>query len=134
MHAAVSEALAKGGLKSMLNPGHLVSYDEWSHSPIRPGAADRLASGMPIQVDIIPTPVADGWALNCEDAVVLADERLRGDIAGRYPALWQRVAARRSFVKDAIGVDLDPAILPLSSTPLAFAPFWLAHQKLLVAG
>lgn len=133
IHAAVSEALAKGGLKSMLNPGHLVSYDEWSNSPIRPGAADRLKSGMPIQVDIIPTPIAEGWALNCEDAVVLADERLRADIAARYPAVWGRIEARRVFVKDIIGVGLDPAILPLSSTPLAFAPFWLAHEKLLVA-
>jgi hypothetical protein len=133
VHAAVSEALAKGGLKSMLNPGHLVSYDEWSHSPVRPGAADRLVSGMPIQVDIIPTPIADGWALNCEDAVVLADETLRADIAARHPEVWSRIEARRTFAKDSIGVDLDPAVLPLSSNPLAFAPFWLAHEKLLVA-
>jgi hypothetical protein len=134
IHEAVVQALDAGGLKPMLNPGHLVSYDEWSHSPIRPGAGDALKSGMPMQVDIIPLPLADGLALNCEDTVVLADAALRDELAARHPAVWARIEARRAFVKDGIGVDLDAAILPLSSNPLAYAPFWLAHEKLLVAG
>jgi hypothetical protein len=133
IHAAVAEALAAGGLQPMLNPGHLVSYDEWSHSPIRPGARDTLASGMPMQVDIIPTPLADGLALNCEDTVVIADAALRAELASRHPEVWNSIEARRAFVRDGIGVDLDAAILPLSSIPLAYAPFWLAHDHLLVA-
>ena len=62
------------GFSSALNPGHLTGHDEWIHTPIRPGSAERIASGMPFQVDIIPTPLPAGWALNCEDGVVFADE------------------------------------------------------------
>ena len=71
--AAVTERLARGGLRSALNPGHLTGHDEWIHTPIRPGSPERIASGMPFQVDIIPTPMRAGWALNCEDGVVFAD-------------------------------------------------------------
>jgi hypothetical protein len=71
--AAVTEALARDGLRSALNPGHLAGHDEWIHTPIRPGSGERIASGMPFQVDIIPTPMRDGWALDCEDGIVFAD-------------------------------------------------------------
>ena len=47
--AAVAEALARGGLRSALNPGHLTGHDEWIHTPIRPGSPERIASGMPFK-------------------------------------------------------------------------------------
>jgi hypothetical protein len=131
--SAVEETLAQSGLRPALNPGHLVSYDEWSNTPIRPGSTDAIASGMPFQVDIIPVPQRTGHALNCEDSVVFADERLRREIEERYPAVWQRIQKRRAFMRDKIGVDLKPSILPLSNTPLCLPPFWLAPEKLLVA-
>lgn len=88
---------------------------------------------MPFQVDIIPVPQRTGHALNCEDSVVFADERLCREIEERYPAVWQRIQKRRAFMRDKIGVDLKPSILPLSNTPLCLPPFWLAPEKLLVA-
>ena len=69
----------------MLNPGHLISYDEWVHSPIERDSEVSLASGMALQCDIIPTPIPAGTALNCEDSIVLADEALRAEIASRHP-------------------------------------------------
>ena len=63
IHDRVAEALARGGLRSSLNPGHLTGYDEWVHSPVRPGSGDRIASGMPFQVDIIPVPMPNGALL-----------------------------------------------------------------------
>ena len=57
---AVSEALRRGGLKSMLSPGHLTGHDEWVHTPVRPGSTEAIASGMPFQVDVIPTPMLRG--------------------------------------------------------------------------
>ncbi len=56
--AAVETALAGAGatFRPMLNPGHLISYDEWVHSPIEQGSEIPLASGMALQCDIIPTP------------------------------------------------------------------------------
>jgi len=40
--------------------------------------------------------------------------------------------ARRKFLSESIGIDLKPSILPLSSTPLCLAPFWLRSGELLV--
>jgi hypothetical protein len=129
--AAVTETLARGGLRSALNPGHLTGYDEWLHSPIQPGYAGRIASGMPFQVDIIPVPMRAGHALNCEDPVVFADAALRTEIKARHPEAWERIAARRAFVRDEMGIELKETILPTSSTPLCLAPFWLKSRMLL---
>lgn len=126
--------LARGGLKSALNPGHLTGHDEWINSPVRPGSEDRIVSGMPFQVDIIPVPMPDGWALNCEDAVTFADAGLRAELEQRYPEVAGRIAARRDFIRREIGVDLSDNILPLSSTPLCLPPFWLASDRLLARG
>jgi len=128
---AVTTRLARGGLRSTLNPGHLTGHDEWIHTPIRPGSADCIASGMPFQVDIIPTPLPTGWTLNCEDGVVFADAPLRDELAARHPAVMERIDARRQFVRDELGVTLKDSILPLSSTPLCLPPFWLATRRLL---
>ena len=127
----VTETLARGSLRSALNPGHLTGHDEWVHSPVRPGSQDRIASGMPFQVDIIPVPMPNGWALNCEDAVTFADETLRNDLRVRHPEVISRIEARRAFVREQIGVEIKDNILPMSSTPLCLPPFWLSSDKLL---
>jgi hypothetical protein len=131
VYATVEDELAAHDLRPALNPGHLISIDEWSNTPIRKKGGGRLASGMPLQVDIIPVPMADGETLNCEDGVVLADEALRRDLRERHPTVCERIDARRAFVRDQIGIDLKASILPLSSMPLCLAPFWLAPNKLL---
>jgi len=131
---AVVATLAESNLKPALNPGHLGGYEDWVHSPVRPGSQERLRSGMHFQVDVIPTPIPAGRALNCEDAVVFADEALRDDLRAKHPAAFARIAGRRAFMKQKIGVDLKPEILPLSSTPLYFAPFWLKSDHVLVRG
>jgi hypothetical protein len=130
--ASVTAALARNGLRSTLNPGHLTGHDEWIHTPVRPGSDECIASGMPFQVDIIPTPMPAGFALNCEDGIVFADQRLRTDLRTRHPAVFDRIEARRSFMRDELGVALKDSILPLSSTPLCLPPFWMAPQGLLV--
>jgi Xaa-Pro aminopeptidase len=131
LHEAVIDQLAKGGLSPALNPGHLTGHEEWSHSPVRPGSTERLASGMPFQVDVIPTPLPAGHALNCEDPVTLADDALRGELSAKYPATFARIEARRSFMRDMLGVDVKRSILPLSATPLCLPPFWLRPNDLL---
>jgi hypothetical protein len=134
IYARVSETLARGGLRSALNPGHLTGHDEWVHSPIRPGSSDRIASGMPFQVDIIPVPMAPGVCLNCEDGVAFADAALRAELQARHPAVFARIAARRRFVREELGVTLHESILPMSATPLCLPPFWLTPGRLLAAG
>ena len=129
--ACVTEALAERGLDQALNPGHLVGHDEWVNTPVRPGSTERLRSGMPFQVDIIPVPMKDNQALNHEDSVVFADAALRAELASLYPAVHARIEVRRDFVRDEIGIALKPSILPLSHAPLALPPFWLASDRIL---
>jgi hypothetical protein len=131
LEGSVGEALARGGLCSTLNPGHLTAHEEWTHSPVRPASSDTLQSGMVMQVDIIPAPMQAGWALNCEDPVAFADAGLRGELASRFPDTFARIVARRDFMRTELGVELSDSILPLSSTPMCLAPFWLASFRLL---
>jgi hypothetical protein len=132
--SAVAARLAEGGLTSALNPGHLTGHEEWMHSPVRPGSTEQLRSGMPFQVDVIPVPLPLGWALNCEDPVVLADAALRGELAARHPATFARIQQRRGFMRDQLGIAPGEAILPLSSTPLCLPPFWLTPNTILTRG
>ncbi|MDE2383532.1 MAG: Xaa-Pro aminopeptidase [Alphaproteobacteria bacterium] len=134
LFTAVTAELARAGLNSALNPGHLTGHEEWSHSPVRPGSKERLASGMPFQVDVIPTPMPLGQALNCEDPVVFADAALRAELARHYPAAFARIMARRKLMDETLGVKLKDSILPLSETPLCLPPFWLRPNAVLVRG
>ena len=128
--ATVSK-LREGQLDSALNPGHLIGHDEWSHTPMRPGSRETIRSGMPIQVDIIPVPMPDNWALNNEDSVIIADEALRSELQRLYPDVHARIEARQAFVKNEIGLDLKPSILLTSNIPLCLPPFWLVSGSLL---
>jgi hypothetical protein len=112
----------------MLNPGHLISYDEWVHSPIEHGSEVCLASGMALQCDIIPTPIPAGTALNCEDSVVLADQGLREEIASRHPGLWARIDRNRDLMQNQLGLSLRPETLPLSLANAYLPPAWLSPE------
>jgi hypothetical protein len=128
----VTGKLAEGSLGSALNPGHLVGHDEWVNSPVRPGSTERIASGMPFQIDVIPVPMPGSWALNCEDSVTFADEGLRAELQSLYPDVHARIEARRAFMANELGVSVKPSILPLSNIPLCLPPFWLVSDQLLV--
>jgi hypothetical protein len=128
--AAVEAALADAGatFRPMLNPGHLISYDEWVHSPIEQDSDSPLASGMALQCDIIPTPLPSGTALNCEDSIVLADETLRAEIGSRHPELWARIGRNRELMERQLGLTLRPETLPLSLANAYLPPAWLSPQ------
>jgi hypothetical protein len=129
--AAVESALTDAGasFRPMLNPGHLISYDEWVHSPIEPGNETPLASGMALQCDIIPTPLPPGTALNCEDSIALADDALRAEISARHPALWARIGRNRDLMERELGLTLRPETLPLSLANAYLPPAWLAPTQ-----
>jgi hypothetical protein len=112
----------------MLNPGHLISHDEWVHSPIEQDSEIPLASGMALQCDIIPTPIPTGTALNCEDSIVLADETLRAEIASRHPDLWARIDRNRDLMQHQLGLTLRPETLPLSLANAYLPPAWLSPE------
>ena len=129
--AGITELLAGEAFASSLNPGHLVHYEEWLDSPIRAGSSDPIASGMIFQSDIIPTGIRAGWTANCEDTVAIGDASLRAELEARHPELWSRITARRAFMRDRLGIAVLDEVLPLSSTPAYFPPFWLTLDRAL---
>jgi Xaa-Pro aminopeptidase len=108
-----------------LNPGHQIHLDEWVNSPVAPGSSIELRSGMVLQVDIIPATGGPYFTTNIEDGVALADSALRETLAGTFPDLWQRVERRRAFMREALGIDLHPDVLPLSNVPAFLPPLLL---------
>ncbi|MGH8927144.1 MAG: M24 family metallopeptidase, partial [Acidimicrobiia bacterium] len=114
-----------------LNPGHQIHLDEWVNSPVRPGSATELRSGMALQVDIIPATGTDYFTTNIEDGVALADESLRHTFASEYPDAWVRIQARRRFMSDVLGLDLHPDVLPFSNIPAYLPPFLLSPDQVM---
>jgi hypothetical protein len=87
---------------------------------------------MIFQSDIIPTGIRPGWTANCEDTVAIGDVALRAELESRHPELWARIAARRAFMRDRLGVAVRDEVLPLSCTPAYYPPFWLDLDQALV--
>jgi len=105
-----------------LNPGHLIGLEEWMSSPIREGSTDALASGMAMQMDVIPSHPVYG-STRMEDGYVLADAALRGALARDFPNVARRCAARATFMREVIGMEVPDSLLPLADTCGIVAPF-----------
>lgn len=116
-----------------LNPGHQIHLDEWVNSPIFAGSKIELRSGMAFQVDVIPATGTDHFTTNIEDGIALADEELRRELQGRFPEAWSRIEARRRFMKEALGIDLNPEVLPFSNIPAYLPPFLLSPRRVMTA-
>ena len=129
LQSIVDRHLADPFFGIFLNPGHQIGLDEWVGSPIFPGSSIELRSGMVLQVDIIPATGGPYFTTNIEDGVALADASLRATLAGAYPDLWARVTARRAFMRDALGIELHPDVLPLSNIPAYLPPFLLRPDR-----
>ncbi len=112
-----------------LNPGHQIHLDEWVNSPVYAGSSIALASGMAFQVDVIPATGTEYFTTNIEDGIALADEALRDEFARGYPEAWRRIEARRSFMRDSLGIDLHPDVLPFSNIPAYLPPFLLRPDR-----
>lgn len=124
VYELIERVLPKAGYHWHLNPGHLVADEEWLCSPIYPASDIPLASGMLLQIDIIPS--RKGYAgASIEDTIALADESLRLQIAALYPELWQRISARREYIRDVLNIQLHDDVLPLSNTVGYLRPYLL---------
>jgi Xaa-Pro aminopeptidase len=125
LHDLVMSHLADPFFGIFLNPGHQLHLDEWVNSPISAGSTIELRSGMCFQVDIIPATGTAYFTTNIEDGIALADAALRAELAERHPGMWARVEARRAFMRDSLGIDLHPDVLPLSNLAAHLPPFLL---------
>jgi Xaa-Pro aminopeptidase len=114
-----------------LNPGHLIGLDEWMSSPIMPGSEIPLASGMAMQMDVIPSHAAWG-STRMEDGYVIADAALRDALLRRYPNVAGRSTARARFMREVIGMDVPETLLPLADTCGIIAPWLLDPAQVVV--
>jgi len=114
-----------------LNPGHLIGLDEWVSSPIREGSTDALASGMAMQMDVIPAHPVYG-STRMEDGYVIADDTLRAALARDFPNVARRCEARAHFMREVIGMELPDSLLPLADTCGIVAPFLLDPAQVVV--
>ncbi|MCU0903246.1 MAG: hypothetical protein MUE83_05160 [Tabrizicola sp.] len=114
-----------------LNPGHLIGLDEWMSSPIMPGSDIPIASGMAMQMDVIPAH--DRWgSTRMEDGYVIADEALRAELARKHPNAARRCAARAEFMTRVIGMVVPDSLLPLADTCGIIAPWLLDPAQVVV--
>jgi len=120
-------------LSFALNPGHYIHLDEWVHSPFSPGVDISLGTGVAIQLDIIPVSRGPFVCSNAEDGIVLADEALRDELQARYPEMSARVQARRAFMREELGIELDESVLPLSNIPGWVPPYALDPGRAMVS-
>ncbi|MBO0441668.1 M24 family metallopeptidase [Candidatus Enterococcus ikei] len=111
-----------------LNPGHLVSDEEWMSSPIYANSEETLKSGMILQIDIIPS-VAGYTGVSAEECVALADATLQTQIKEKYPELWQRIIARKAYIRETLNIELSEDVIPLSNTVGYLRPFYLAKDQ-----
>ncbi len=116
-----------------LNPGHLIGADEWISSPIFAGSDIPLGSGMAMQCDVIPAHPVYG-STRMEDGYVIADEALQAALDSDHPAMTARMRARRSFMRDRIGLDVPGSLLPLADTCGIIAPWLLSPGQVAVRG
>jgi hypothetical protein len=89
---------------------------------------------MAMQCDIIPTPLPPSRAINAEDSLAIGDESIRAELAERFPAVWSRIQARRTFLQEQLGIALKPEVLPLGSAPAYLPPAWLSPNRVCVVG
>lgn len=118
----------------LVNPGHLLHFEEWSNSIFWPTEDATLRSGMLLQGDIIPVPLKCPYPANAEDGVALADAELRRRLETEYPAFYARVMRRRELIRNYFGVELADSVLPLSDTCLWYSPFALSLRRAMVKG
>ena len=129
LQAIIDRRLSDPFFGIFLNPGHQLHLDEWINSPVGPGSRIELRSGMVMQVDIIPATRTPWFTTNIEDGIALAEAALRAELAAAYPDMWERIQARRRFMRDVLGIDLHPDVLPFSNIPAYLPPFLLRPDR-----
>ena len=130
VHQLIQQRLPFGKFGIYLNPGHLIHLDEWMSSPFYAGSTIRVASGMAIQVDVIPQS-RQYFSTRMEDGIVIADAELRAQLQQSSPECFERCQKRRLFMQNVLSIDLPEELLPLSNTCGIVPPFFLKPNTVL---
>jgi Xaa-Pro aminopeptidase len=131
LYAAVADVMEDPRFGAVINPGHLIHWDEWTSAFIDKGSAQPVRSGMPIQAEILCVPGPPYHMLHVEDGLIVADDALRRDLAARHPQAAANVARRRDQMQRTLGITLAPEILPMSEIQAWLFPFLLDPSRIL---
>ncbi|MFS0838663.1 M24 family metallopeptidase [Paenibacillus sp. 1P03SA] len=131
LYTQIENVFPKNEYHWHLNPGHLVSDEEWMSSPIYEGSTEIIKSGMIFQIDIIPS-VSGYTGVSAEECAAVADQSLKDEIKRQYPGLWQRITTRRTYMENELNLKLSEDVLPLSNTAAYLRPFYLAKSQAFV--
>ena len=52
--------------------------------------------------------------------------------AEKFPDAAKRIAARRAFMRDQLGIALKPEVLPMSNLASFLPPYWLSPDRAMV--
>lgn len=116
------------GFRPILGVGHMMDWEDWPNTPFRMGSTDSIRSGMIVACDIFRNQNRAQVMAHCEDTLAIADEPLRAELAERYPDVWARIVARRTFMREQLGINVHDDLLPFTVAPAYFVPFWLSSD------
>ena len=115
-----------------LNPGHLISLDEWPNSPVYRDSNLPMVSGHYLQCDIIASSGNPFCQAILEDGVILADKPLRNKLRTEFPETYTRIQRRRKMMIETLGIRISEDVLPLSNCQALLHPDLLDHNQCLV--
>lgn len=128
LHRAVHDIIGAPEYNVNLNCGHFTGMEEWTNALSFEGSTYTVPDGAYMQVDIIASSAEPVRSAICEDAVVIAGEALRAELAEQYPETWARIQARREAIA-YLGIELHEDVLPMSNINAAMFPFMLNTGK-----
>ncbi|HBG01612.1 MAG TPA: hypothetical protein DDW87_08580, partial [Firmicutes bacterium] len=132
MYELVERMLPKSTFGWELNPGHLISTEEWVSTPITQGSKVKFQSGNYVQFDVIIAPSQPYFGTNLEDGVILADQNLQEQIQRLSPETWERFLRRKEYIGDVLGIRLGDDVLPMSDLLGYYRPFLLNKEQAFV--
>lgn len=106
-----------------LNPGHLEHTDEWTNSPFKKDSQVKIHSGMVFQCDYSVSFAEPKMAAHIEDGLVIADQALTEEIRKISPACYERIMARKTFIREQLNIELPEEVLPMSDLTLVCNPY-----------
>lgn len=115
-----------GGIRKFnigLNPGHLIHTEEWTSSPFVKDSKTLIRSGMGVQCDYTVMHNDPYLTAHIEDGFAVADEELRNEIKEIAPSCYERIEARKRFMRDVLNIDLPEEVLPFSDLAAICFPY-----------
>lgn len=132
IYQMVSEELGFDKYNIVLNPGHLIHTDEWTNSPFTKGNSMKVRSGLVLQCDYSVCLKSPYLPCHIEDGLAIGNEALQKEIKELAPSCYQRIMARKIFMKDILHIRLPKEVLPLSDLPAVCFPY-MADTSIILA-